>query len=538
MRQARYLVVASGLVTVGATMLATGCGQFYELCASGELCISNRKPNDKPVCDGSSPFDVDPASGTLKAFSETCSSFVSSQATGASPNGSKANPFKSLNDAVNQGDGKWVIACNNAGFNEYVTTGGNVQVYGGFSCVNLDWKRDETLKTELAPSMAMPNKDSNVVTLTLQNGPPGDDDVVPVVNVKFQDFAIKAPNATTSGGSSIGVSVDAQVSAELVNCDVTAGDGVPGDKGQAQQSEILNGLSPTTMASSACASTVQAGTGATTSCPDEASRGGNGGEGGVLPTNGGNGQPGKNGDNADATNGTGGKGDVGGSGCTAGSAGKNGISGNTGTGGAEFGSVSLTGITGGDGKPGNDGAHGRGGGGGGGRAHGIFCFGSDGPGASGGAGGSGGCGGKGGGGGKAGGSSIAIISLSPSLTLTEVTLKTGAGGGGGDGGGGTAGGMGGKGGVGGMKGPDAGSATGCDGGDGGSGGDGGLGGGGRGGHSIGVLYNLTPSMVPDLKFTQGASGAGGSIGQMMPRPGRFGQKAACWDASKDMPCSP
>jgi hypothetical protein len=496
MQKARYLTVASGLLTLGTTLWATGCGQFYEQCiVNGELCISHRT-NDKPVCDGI-PFDVDPATGNLKALDEACSVFAFSafsDAPGSPPDGTKANPYKSLQEAVTQANGKWVIACSNAVFDESVTTVGNVQIYGGFSCGNLNWNRDETSKTALAPSNPKPNKDFNVIALTLQNGLPGTASAGQEINVILQDFAITTPTAYLLGSSSIGVVVDDKVFAEFVNCEVTVRDGWEGERAPMQPAAGIDGSSPMSAASSACFSVVQGGSGATTRCTDGESRGGDGGDGGDLKTGDGNGQLGQDGDDVDATHGAGGKGDVAGSGCKPGLPGADGTSGKDGLGGVEFGSLSLSGITGGDGKPGLDGSRGHGGGGGGGSAHGVFCSGTDGPGASGGAGGSGGCGGIGGGGGQAGGSSIGIISLSPKLKFTGVTLKTGGGGKGGDGANGTSGGPGALGGLGGAKGPDAGSLAGCDGGNGGTGGPGGSGGGGRGGHSIGVAFKTTPTV--------------------------------------------
>jgi hypothetical protein len=544
MRKARYFVVSWGLVTAGATMWVTGCGQFYEQCIdTGELCISNRKPNDKPVCDGT-PFDIDPATNTLKAFSEACSIFAYSKATDSSPDGTRGKPFNSLNDAVNQGTGKWVIACSDASFDESVTTSGNVQVYGGFSCANLDWKLDETTKTELAPSAPTPNKSSNIIALTMENGPPDNDNVVQGVTVVFQNFAIKVPSATAPGGSSIGVVIEDKVTAEFVNCDVTAGDGQPGVSAEIQQTDIPGGSQPAG-AANGCSPPV-AGTGATTTCPNgDRSQGGDGGRGGDLLTDGGKAQSGK--DSTDPMGGKGGKAatDTSTNLCAPGQPGVLGERGADGPGGAEFGVLSLTGITGGDGTPGTDGKHGHGGGGGGGAFHGVFCsFGGppfEGPGASGGGGGSGGCGGKGGGAGQAGGSSIGIISLNPGLKLTDVTLTTGKAGNGGDGTDGSSGGAGGRGGLGGN--PGSGSAStskeGCAGGDGGAGGPGGSGGGGRGGHSIGVLFKATPAMPPVFKaFNQGMFGSGGSIDKPISRPGGPGQLKSCWDLSSMNACSP
>lgn len=543
MRQARHWVVASGLVTIGATMWTAGCGQFYEDCFNGNVCKSSQKAVDQPVCPGS-PLDANTSTGKLQAFTENCSIFVASGPLDSLADGTVSHPYNSMQFAINEARGRWVIACNNAVFDESVTTVGYVQVYGGFSCTNMDWQRAEAVKTALAPSTPTANMNSNVVTLTLQNGMGLDDKGnVAESTVRFQDFVIKAPSAATPGGSSIGVIVDERISAELVNCEVTAGNGQPGESAPKPDRVSPDGSQPPRPLP-ACSNPVKGGVGASTTCPEgDSSRGGDGGDGGVPPS--GAGKAGKDGDKPDATHGKGGNGATNTTTglCGVGQLGADGAAGMDGLGATDFGSLSPTGITSGDGAAGAAGKTGHGGGGGGGASHGLFCdlggTAIDGTGAGGGGGGSGGCGGTGGGGGKSGGSSIAIISLGPNLKLTEVTLTTGQGGSGGDGAEGLNGGEGGEGGFGGLKGPGPGESAGCDGGKGGNGGLGGSGGGGRGGHSIGLLFKATPDIPPILKAsTQATPGSGGSIAQATVRHGGTGLKKPCWDLAGMVACSP
>ena len=162
------------------------------------------------------------------------------------------------------------------------------------------------------------------------------------------------------------------------------------------------------------------------------------------------------------------------------------------------GAVSVEGWKPGSGAAGESGKPGQGGGGGGGYANTPNESG-------GGSGGCGGCGGGGGGGGNGGGGSIAILSLSSSVTVQGGELKAGRGGNGGTG---RAGKPGQGGGSGGNK-----FDRGCPGAAGGNGGLGGAGAGGAGGVSAAVVYSGEKPALTGAQTTVGQAGDPGAGGK-------------------------
>ncbi|MGK4002872.1 hypothetical protein WMF31_09650 [Sorangium sp. So ce1036] len=469
--------------------------------------------------------EADPTEDASTVIDE-CAVFASASAAPGG-DGTKAKPYASLSEAIANANGKRVLACAGGAFAESVTIGAEVEVIGGFDC-GAEWAWSEEARSAIeAPA--------NQIALTLSEGASG---------AKVRSFAVRAASATEAGGSSIGVAV-ADIEAELVQVDVTAGDGMDGAKGEAPAEPPQAGA-PAGAVSNAC-DLVFGGEPGVTTCEDGETRGGQGGLGGSPGMDEGNGQRGEDGaplpeENPDAY-GLGGTGQTGAAGnCRRGEDGAPGASGVAGAAGSGT-VLTLAGIGGGDGGPGTSGKRGQGGGGGGGAKAGLFCLaGADtveGPGASGGGGGAGGCGGKGGGGGKAGGSSIGILSLGTKLVLTEVTVAVGKAGKGGDGVAGIPGGAGGAGSPGGQASGEVGSIPGCDGGRGGRGGDGGPAGGGRGGHAVGIAYAGAPSAAVELKdFTAGTAGDGGQVGLGGPPEGAGtpGASGACWDFATDESC--
>jgi hypothetical protein len=360
---------------------------------------------------------------------------------------------------------------------------------GSLNC-QAEWEYiGELARTTLAPP-------PNLTPIRLSSG-----DAV----TRIEDVDARAADATLPGGSSIALIADG-AKAEIVRCSFTAGAGAAGANGTTSMENVgpsdsgdsaikgANGVNACTSGETPN----EGGLGATNALCD-VSVGGNGGAGDVMiGADGANGQPlpepnpegwGLGGVGASATS------------CKRGEDGSFGADGAPGAGAQplDLGLISSKGYVGATGKDGGAGQPGQGAGGGGGAKGKTGCAG-----ASGGGGGAGGCGGNGGGGGRAGGSSIAVISLSATLTFSSVTLRAGNGGAGGDGGDGQSGGVGGAGGFGGLG---MSTLQGCAGGQGGAGGLGGKGGGGRGGHSIGVAY--TGKAPPSAATSLGVAGVGG-----------------------------
>jgi hypothetical protein len=520
------VLVFFGLGIAVSTHAAGGCADYAndcrlnnECCPDGTMACFSSGTGGNPACAGE-PSD--------KNVTEDCGVFAQADAAGATEDGTKAHPYKSLQKAIDNAGGKRVYACASAPFGEAVTLASGLEVFGGFDCTNgWAWSRDKRSALD-GPA--------DVVALTVEKGAAG---------AKVENFAITAasPSDLKAGGSSIGVAVD-DAAAELVRCDVTASDAADGPDGQTPSGTATKGAdAPTMMVSNACAADNQVfgGIPAMTTCDDGASAGGVGGLGGIATMNS-NGQAGADGTPAGNIN-HGAGADMS-SDCADATKGKGGIAGGIGSGGsAASDTLSLTGITSTDNTDGKPGTRGQGGGGGGGAMWGTFCTAGamtvPGNGASGGGGGAGGCGGKGGGGGKAGGSSIAIVSLGTKLVLTEVTLVIGKGGKGGAGTAGQTGGVPGAGAFGGASSGMVPSKAGCQGATGGTGGDGGPGGGGRGGHAIGIAYASAQSAAPVIKtFMPGTPGAGGTAGTGAPMTstGAQGAAAQCWDFAANTAC--
>jgi hypothetical protein len=395
------------------------------------------------------------------------------------------------------GEPKNVYACIET-FKENVTLPEGVTLWGALDC-NDNWKwHSDNPKAVLMPPDAMPDS----IPLTVQHDPNyrTGSGIAAVV-----DFIITADSATVPGGSSIAVAVDT-ATATFTRCDLSAGDAMAGDAGLSGGAQMvstlgMNGVDggiPVAMGSA------MGGAIGTNMCGPNGIAGGQGGAGAPPNTS----SPGGMGDTGDG--GLGGHGDMG-QGCADG---EDGVDGDkdqplsSGASGAGIGDITMSGYSGADGDPGAMGHNGTSGGGGGGKKATVTMSG-----AGGGGGGAGGCGGMRGEGGHAGGSSIALLSWSGNVTMSNCTLKAGTGGDGGAGGAGQPGQLGGSGGKGGA---DKNGSPGCTGGKGGSGGKGSDGGGGQGGHSLGVaMKNGTLNLQMDPS--------------MLGTPGNGGLAKDCWD---------
>lgn len=533
MRRTAWMLAWLGLAP-GAAVMFTGCGTAYD---EFFRPLSELGEGEGGASSGSGINLACAGEPNAVNTKETCGVFARADAMGASEEGTREKPYKTLQAAIEAAANKTgrVYACSGAPFIETVKVAAGVEIYGGFDCAS-DWAWKVDTKSELtAPPDA--------IALTVTGEAKG---------LMIKNFTITAPTATIKGGSSIAVVVD-DVEASFVRCEVKAGDGLDGEDGALPSGSAAKGgdapASEPTKTNACISGTVTGGLNGVSMCDEGSTAGGLGGRGGIQgPIL--DGLKGANGDPFIA----GGVGGVGGLGastlnptCFDGGKGKDGETGSHGAGGPATTSadkLSMTGLSGGDGADGATGKSGQGGGGGGGAKAGTFCTSASNPmpgnGASGGGGGAGGCGGKGGGGGKAGGSSIAIVSMGVGLTLTDVTLSLGKGGKGGNGTAGFAGGGAGKGAAGGEASGFSGSKPGCQGGNGGLGGDGGAGGGGRGGHTVGVGFAISPSAPLEVTLaTPGTPGTGGKAGVNAPMTsnGAGGWTGACWDFSKNVSCS-
>jgi hypothetical protein len=298
-----------------------------------------------------------------------------------------------------------------------------------------------------------------------------------------------------------------------------AGNGAPGVNGATPTSNYFAGIQTGNVASDAGTGGEQVVCG----CPDKTtSSGGKGGDGETIDgpfmgfTYAPNGAAGASTPAAPAYgsfDGEGGAGEYYASGpppsgtkCHGGEYGAPGTSAIGGAGAAAVGSIGAGGWTPAGGLTGADGNPGQGGGGGGGSVGlGVVGYG-------GGGGGCGGCGGAGGLPGTAGGSSFGLLVFSSNVTLSSVSLVSGAGQNGGSGSSGETG----------QRGGEQGSG-GCPGGPGGTGSGGGGGGGGAGGNSAGVAWSGTTTLTINgtavsgtiataAYFAPGTAGGGGSNG--------------------------
>ncbi|WP_441288951.1 hypothetical protein ACSRUE_45075 [Sorangium sp. KYC3313] len=520
------------LCSVGFVVCSAGCDTVWsnvaEDCEFTLMCEHHRGLWDGT--GGSVPNPECEADPTENASSvrDECAVFASATAEPGG-DGTKANPYASLGEAVANAGNKRVLACASGAFAESVTIEAGVEVIGGFDC-DAEWTWSEEARSGIeAPA--------NQIALTVSEAASG---------AKVRSFSVRAASATEPGGSSIGVAV-ADVEAELAQVDVTAGDGMAGEDGTTPTEAPLAGAGAPSNVSNACTALVYGDDPGVTACEDGETRGGVGGLGGITTTEGGNGLKGADGaplpePNVDAS-GLGGTGQTDPDGdCKPGTVGKSGARGMAGATSTDT-TLTLASIVGGDGENGTVGTRGQGGGGGGGAKAGLFCPGPsmstvEGVGASGGGGGAGGCGGKGGGGGQAGGSSIGIISLGTKLVLADVTVAVGEAGKGGNGAAGQLGGSGGAGAAGGTA-PAAPAIPGCKGGDGGRGGAGGPGAGGRGGHALGIAYAAAASATLELKeFMMGTAGDGGSAGPggSEQSAGAQGASGVCWNFATNESC--
>ncbi|WP_437535164.1 hypothetical protein WME79_13040 [Sorangium sp. So ce726] len=362
------LVAGAGLAGCFPFPLFDDCEHTLTRCALGGA--GGGGGDVRPACDADPTEDA-------STVTEECAVFASASAE-AGGDGTKAKPYASLGEAIANAHGKRVLACASGAFAESVTIGAEVDVIGGFDCA-ADW----TWSAEARSAIEAP---ADEIALVLSEGASG---------AKVRSFAVSAANATESGGSSIGVAV-ADVEAELVDVEVTAGDGMDGAKGETP-AEAPQAGAPAGAVGNACGLVLGGDPGMTT-CEDGETSGGRGGRGGTPGMEDGNGLRGEDGaplpDPNPNNRGLGGIGQT--DAADECEAGENGKSGDPGTVGAAGNGTTLTldGIAGGDGGTGTSGKRGQGGGGGGGAKAGLFCQpGADiveGPGASGGGGGAGG----------------------------------------------------------------------------------------------------------------------------------------------------
>jgi hypothetical protein len=458
-------------------------------------------------------MNCDPKAAPTAVVDPLCGVFVSITGKDAA-DGTQGAPVQTLAHALDLAKGKPIYACAGATpFKESLVVPAGTVIYGGVDCASWKYVGDQK-QTQL-------NGDDGKIALTLQMGASA---------TEIFDLYVMAGAASGPGASSIAAVVD-KATATFTRCTLVAqdaGDGDPGASGGDQAAQATGGTKGDDAGLSGAL-----GGGAGGPNPACSLQGGNGGNGGAIMS--GNGQDGLAGDNGNG--GVKGSGDTG-AGCNLDGdpKGSNGMSMSFGAPIQGPGTIDTKGYHGVDGKPGTDGTNGTSGGGGGGSKATMTAHG-----AGGGGGGAGGCGGKHGEAGKAGGSSIALLSLSAKVKLTDCKLVTGKGGKGGDGGDGQFGQLGGKAGDGGMG--AAGAGTACNGGKGGDGGNGGNGSGGLGGHSLGIALTGTKPTLDDatkgslLPGTPGPGGLGGRMDADMNH-GPGGNAGACWDFAKNMACTP
>ncbi|WP_437648197.1 PGRS family protein [Sorangium sp. So ce362] len=453
---------------------------------------------------GGTPEECVPSEAKA-SVSDSCGVFVSASGNDDGA-GTKAEPVKTLSKAIALAakQESAVYACAEE-FKEAAEIPAGVSIFGGLDCAN-GWRWDgEEKKTTVAPT-------EEAIALKVMRGEG---------TARIEDVSVRAADAQEAGASSIAVLVDG-AEAELVRCELIAGNGADGAEGEDAPSEVPAQASAGNAGTDACSDLDTSG------APDETLPGGAqvesvcggdalsiGGEGGAgRVNNGGGGQVGEPGALGAAGSGEPAAGDWS---CAAGGTGQggdNGPAGDSGLAASDLGALSSSGYAGVSGGAGKAGKPGQGGGGGGGAKGGaaICAGGMRGAGASGGSGGPGGCGGLPGQGGGAGGASIALASVEGKVTLTDCVLKAGNGGKGGAGGDLQPGGLGGLGGVGGTG--MGGSKAACDGGKGGQGGNGGPGGGGLGGPSLAIAYRgeavKQEGQTMLMPGTAGGGGPGGS----------------------------
>jgi len=452
----------------GGGSCGVGCAAGYHVCMGD--CLSN--------------MDAPSVAGDPCIVSEVFGVFVSAGGSDTLGNGSRTMPYATLSNAMDKaaatGAPHRVYACATAGSfaSETLTVGTSrdgVSVYGGFDCTTSPgmWTYNAAQKTTVAP----PSGYALQVTGLTQG-------------VTFDDFAFKAADATTMGGSSIAVFVANAKNVAFHRVAMTAGAGMAGAPGASGGMTgnpsnwfmgVLNGNAGT--------DTMAGPPNASCKCGDmtTSSIGGGGGSATQMPGPGLPGPPVYSGGAAGMNR----------QDCGTGGAGGRGIDapvGSTDTASVAHGTLAGSGWVPAAGTPGSNGKVGQGGGGGG-------DFDGSGFGGGGACGGCGGAGGKSGGG---GGSSIALLSYQSAVNLVGCTLtagNAGAGGLGGDGEGGQSRGFGGV------------ATAGCQGGASGDGSGGNGGQGGAGGLSLAIGYSGSPPTVdPTTASTVGSAGMGGAAG--------------------------
>ncbi|MCA9585779.1 MAG: hypothetical protein KC657_10520 [Myxococcales bacterium] len=493
------------LVLLGAlaapVAIGQGCNNAQTDCLDLGNCIglTDGAAADSPVDGGADvvapPPGCDPAAepkDSPKCVDDTYGVFVSKGGV-AGAAGTKAAPLASIQAAVALASQKGlprVYVCGADAFDEAVTVGGQVSIYGGFGCA--DWAPAAGTRPKIAPTKA------GEIALTL-SGAPSEGIVV-------ADVDVKAPDGDAQGTrSSIGVFVRSLggKGAALRRMAIEAGLGRAGDDGA--EGTTMTFTAAPGPGKNGIAATDNAGAPAQVcTCSDGKTTTGGKGSNHNAPTGGDPGLPALGGGMGGST-----------PACSANDVGNG--SGKVGTAATDapaapaatkLGALDASGWKPEDGQSGAAGGHGQGGGGGGG----YSLAGGEG---GGGSGGCGGCGGTGGGAGKGGGASVAILVLeSPSLTLAQVALTTKDAGKGGDGK------KGGDGDTGGNRGN--GFGNGCPAGPGAKGANGGAGGGGAGGVSAGVLHKGTK---PTGDYTWAGPSAKAARGESPGNPGVAGESA-------------
>ena len=411
-------------------------------------CDLNAEPKDSPAC-----------------VADSVGIFVSSTGSDTDP-GTKAKPVQTIAGALSKVGGLPRIYICAGKYPEDIvldTSHDGVSFYGGWKCS--DWSYDMSSVPVIGKGTLALRIDSLAKATTLA------------------DLEVDASDATTPGGSSIGVLVNASANVSFKRTTLRSGKGVAGSVGTLVPFVYPD---PSTKLIGNGAMGINGGAQNQVTCPaGDSTTGGKGGDG-------------TNKDGAPGLPSIGGGAGGGWLSCannnTNGSNGTAATAGVPGAGATSIGVLATMGWTPTDSKAGPNGTPGQGGGGGGGTG-----------GGGGGGGGAGGCGGVGGGGGKGGGSSFALVSLSSGVSFMSCKLLSNAAGDGGNGVPGQTGQS--PGGTGGNR-----TGVGCLGGNGGGGGDGGSGGGGAGGISAALIYKNTAPTLDAATTTNSTVGVAGKKG--------------------------
>ncbi|MCB9673704.1 MAG: putative metal-binding motif-containing protein [Alphaproteobacteria bacterium] len=413
--------------------------------------------------------------------------------------------------AVVSSSGRTRIALGDGNIGHSGTLQQGVSLYGGYAPQN-GWSRDVNDLSLLSTTNA---------GFVIQNW---------TSPTEFQQVELRAGNTSTSGASSIALTVidsdGLTINSSLLRAG-NAGSGTSGVGGSPGGIGLLGGNGGNSQTENSglfgvCGGPHAQPSGGAGGLTSGVTTGGRGGKGGSND----NGRP----QQEDGIDGVGPGGGGGAAGTSRdgsdGDPGLQGADGTPGLPGFEIGDFSASGYAAANGTTGGVGGNGGGGGGGGGGDGGENDISCDTWGGSGGGGGGGGSGGSGGTGGTGGGASVALVLIGSSVSVIDTDLQSGNGGSGGNGGQGGSGGLGGPGGSGGGGGDplffDA-AGKGGDGGDGGQGGRGGHGGGGGGGPSVGAVCRQGSTLTETAtNYNVGsAGGGGGGLGS----PGETGRSA-------------